>query len=60
MELVREINNESEFVSPCLLESQYFVVSSAEREMVWSQIASAAETGWDFSTRWFSQEGHDR
>ncbi|KAF8365850.1 tre-1 [Pristionchus pacificus] len=42
MELVREINNET------------------EREMVWSQIASAAETGWDFSTRWFSQEGNDR
>lgn len=29
----------------------------AEREQVWSNIASAAETGWDFSTRWFAQYG---
>jgi alpha,alpha-trehalase len=26
----------------------------ADRERVWSDIASAAETGWDFSSRWFS------
>ncbi|EJW69833.1 hypothetical protein WUBG_19260, partial [Wuchereria bancrofti] len=24
---------------------------------MWSNIASAAETGWDFSTRWFAQSG---
>ena len=24
---------------------------------MWSNVASAAETGWDFSTRWFAQEG---
>ncbi|VDM43237.1 unnamed protein product [Toxocara canis] len=29
----------------------------AEKELVWSNIASAAETGWDFSTRWFAQSG---
>ncbi|KAL3097492.1 hypothetical protein niasHS_003940 [Heterodera schachtii] len=31
--------------------------SDAEREAMWSNVASAAETGWDFSTRWFAQEG---
>uniref|UniRef100_A0A914I4H6 Trehalase n=1 Tax=Globodera rostochiensis TaxID=31243 RepID=A0A914I4H6_GLORO len=31
--------------------------SAAEREAIWSNVASAAETGWDFSTRWFAQEG---
>lgn len=31
--------------------------TDAEREQVWSNVASAAETGWDFSTRWFAQEG---
>lgn len=30
---------------------------SAEKESMWSNIASAAETGWDFSTRWFAQSG---
>lgn len=24
---------------------------------MWSDVASAAETGWDFSTRWFEQAG---
>ena len=28
-----------------------------KREQVWSNVASAAETGWDFSTRWFAQDG---
>ncbi|CAI4222428.1 unnamed protein product [Auanema sp. JU1783] len=28
-----------------------------EKVRVWSEIASAAETGWDFSTRWFAQTG---
>uniref|UniRef100_A0A914LRC5 Trehalase n=1 Tax=Meloidogyne incognita TaxID=6306 RepID=A0A914LRC5_MELIC len=28
-----------------------------EREQMWSNLASAAETGWGFSTRWFAQEG---
>lgn len=32
-------------------------LSAEAREMVWSNIASAAETGWDFSTRWFAQNG---
>uniref|UniRef100_A0A915PSU2 Trehalase n=1 Tax=Setaria digitata TaxID=48799 RepID=A0A915PSU2_9BILA len=31
--------------------------SLAEKELMWSNIASAAETGWDFSTRWFAQSG---
>lgn len=43
--------------------------TDAEREQMWSNVASAAETGWDFrfilikiilnnfSTRWFAQEG---
>ncbi|KAI1717359.1 trehalase domain-containing protein [Ditylenchus destructor] len=31
--------------------------TDAERELMWSNVASAAETGWDFSTRWFAQEG---
>lgn len=30
---------------------------AAEKESIWSNIASAAETGWDFSTRWFAQSG---
>uniref|UniRef100_A0A8R1TM38 Trehalase n=1 Tax=Onchocerca volvulus TaxID=6282 RepID=A0A8R1TM38_ONCVO len=34
--------------------------SMAEKELMWSNIASAAETGWDFSTRWFSQTGPER
>ena len=29
----------------------------AEKELLWSNVASAAETGWDFSTRWFAQSG---
>ncbi|CAD5208168.1 unnamed protein product [Bursaphelenchus xylophilus] len=29
----------------------------AEKERVWSNLASGAETGWDFSTRWFAREG---
>lgn len=33
------------------------LTSHAEKELVWSNIASAAETGWDFSTRWFAQSG---
>ncbi|TKR96298.1 hypothetical protein L596_010340 [Steinernema carpocapsae] len=28
-----------------------------ERHLMWSNVASAAETGWDFSTRWFAQSG---
>lgn len=31
--------------------------STAEKELLWSNVASAAETGWDFSTRWFAQSG---
>ncbi|EFP11662.1 CRE-TRE-1 protein [Caenorhabditis remanei] len=31
--------------------------TDAEKIRMWSEIASAAETGWDFSTRWFSQNG---
>ncbi|CCD71475.1 Trehalase [Caenorhabditis elegans] len=31
--------------------------TEAEKIQMWSEIASAAETGWDFSTRWFSQNG---
>ncbi|VDN50262.1 unnamed protein product [Dracunculus medinensis] len=31
--------------------------TKAERELMWSNVASAAETGWDFSTRWFAQSG---
>ncbi|KRY36105.1 Trehalase, partial [Trichinella spiralis] len=27
------------------------------REFVWAQIVSGAETGWDFSSRWFSHTG---
>ncbi|KAM3721955.1 Trehalase [Dirofilaria immitis] len=34
--------------------------SMAEKESMWSNIASAAETGWDFSTRWFAQSGPER
>jgi alpha,alpha-trehalase len=30
-----------------------------KREQVWSDVASAAETGWDFSTRWFAHNGTD-
>jgi alpha,alpha-trehalase len=33
--------------------------TAAEREQMWSNVASAAETGWDFSTRWFAQHGQD-
>uniref|UniRef100_A0A915J431 Trehalase n=1 Tax=Romanomermis culicivorax TaxID=13658 RepID=A0A915J431_ROMCU len=28
-----------------------------EKERVWSDVAAAAETGWDFSSRWFAHEG---
>ncbi|KAH7724867.1 alpha,alpha-trehalase [Aphelenchoides avenae] len=31
--------------------------NETERERMWSNVASAAETGWDFSTRWFAQHG---
>ncbi|KAK6048660.1 hypothetical protein COOONC_13835 [Cooperia oncophora] len=31
-----------------------------EKTRMWSEIASAAETGWDFSTRWFAQDGEDK
>ncbi|KAI6179725.1 Trehalase [Aphelenchoides besseyi] len=34
--------------------------NASERERIFSNVASAAETGWDFSTRWFSQHGTDR
>lgn len=34
-----------------------FLLFSAEKELMWSNVASAAETGWDFSTRWFAQSG---
>uniref|UniRef100_A0A0M3I3U5 Trehalase n=1 Tax=Ascaris lumbricoides TaxID=6252 RepID=A0A0M3I3U5_ASCLU len=33
------------------------ITSDAEKELLWSNVASAAETGWDFSTRWFAQSG---
>lgn len=33
------------------------LTSSTDKERVWSNIASAAETGWDFSSRWFAHEG---
>lgn len=33
--------------------------TQAEKELMWSNVASAAETGWDFSTRWFAQSGPD-
>uniref|UniRef100_A0A915HL65 Trehalase n=1 Tax=Romanomermis culicivorax TaxID=13658 RepID=A0A915HL65_ROMCU len=29
----------------------------SEKERVWSDVAAAAETGWDFSSRWFAHEG---
>ncbi|VDM98355.1 unnamed protein product [Thelazia callipaeda] len=32
-------------------------LSSTEKHLIWSNVASAAETGWDFSTRWFAQSG---
>ncbi|MFH4982066.1 hypothetical protein AB6A40_008775, partial [Gnathostoma spinigerum] len=31
--------------------------TQAEKNRLWSNVASAAETGWDFSTRWFAQAG---
>jgi alpha,alpha-trehalase len=31
-----------------------------EKQRLWSEVASAAETGWDFSTRWFAQSGEHR
>lgn len=31
-----------------------------EKIRMWSEVASAAETGWDFSTRWFSQTGDEK
>ncbi|KFD54549.1 hypothetical protein M514_04494 [Trichuris suis] len=31
------------------------ISSQAKREWTWAQIASGAETGWDFSSRWFSR-----
>ncbi|PIO76778.1 alpha,alpha-trehalase [Teladorsagia circumcincta] len=31
-----------------------------DKTRMWSEIASAAETGWDFSTRWFAQDGEDK
>lgn len=33
------------------------LTSTSDKERVWSNIASAAETGWDFSSRWFAHEG---
>uniref|UniRef100_A0A915D7W0 Trehalase n=1 Tax=Ditylenchus dipsaci TaxID=166011 RepID=A0A915D7W0_9BILA len=34
--------------------------TDAEREQMWSNVASAAETGWDFPRDgWFAQEGPD-
>ncbi|KHJ41379.1 alpha,alpha-trehalase [Trichuris suis] len=33
------------------------LTSLPEREKVWAQIVSGAETGWDFSSRWFSHSG---
>lgn len=39
------------------LSLSFFVILAAERELMWSNVASAAETGWDFSTRWFAQSG---
>jgi len=34
--------------------------SEEEKQKIWSNVASAAETGWDFSTRWFAQSGPGR
>uniref|UniRef100_A0A7E4USK8 Trehalase n=1 Tax=Panagrellus redivivus TaxID=6233 RepID=A0A7E4USK8_PANRE len=34
--------------------------NTEEKEKMWSNVASAAETGWDFSTRWFAQSGPTR
>ena len=31
--------------------------TAASSGAVWSNVASAAETGWDFSSRWFAQTG---
>jgi alpha,alpha-trehalase len=33
--------------------------TEGEKKAVWSDIASACESGWDFSSRWFSQEESD-
>lgn len=33
------------------------IESQTERERIWSDVASAAESGWDFSTRWFAHTG---
>ncbi|VDD96909.1 unnamed protein product, partial [Enterobius vermicularis] len=33
------------------------IQKQADKELLWSNVASAAETGWDFSTRWFAQSG---
>ncbi|CEF66649.1 Trehalase [Strongyloides ratti] len=30
-----------------------------EKQEMWSNLASAAEAGWDFSTRWFKRDGPD-
>uniref|UniRef100_A0A158P8D9 Trehalase n=1 Tax=Angiostrongylus cantonensis TaxID=6313 RepID=A0A158P8D9_ANGCA len=34
--------------------------NNEDKTYMWSQIASAAETGWDFSTRWFAQDGEGK
>ncbi|CAJ0964094.1 unnamed protein product, partial [Mesorhabditis belari] len=36
------------------------VEDPAKREEIWSDIAAAAETGWDFSTRWLSHNESSR
>lgn len=33
------------------------LTSLSDKERVWSDLAAAAETGWDFSSRWFAHEG---
>ena len=35
----------------------YNVVFQADAAEVYSNLASAAESGWDFSSRWFGQQG---
>jgi len=38
------------------VETAAHVNSESEKKAVWSDIASAAESGWDFSSRWFAYD----
>ncbi|VDM67202.1 unnamed protein product, partial [Strongylus vulgaris] len=38
----------------------HHLTKNEDKVRMWSEVASAAETGWDFSTRWFSQSGEAR